>query len=141
MLEKLLKHLYGTMCYRWPVKELYGGEFKIENGSIALPFLLDGQYFRIVGSVLNNGVYKNPANGLKDEVFCGAIWALAIDPALVELAEEIAEWQKQYKKAVESPYQSESFGGYSYTIKDGGNGENISWKKAFAKRLNQWRKI
>jgi hypothetical protein len=141
MLYEVMRHLYGTMVYKWPVKELYGGEFKIENGSISLPFLLDGQYFRIVGSVLNDGVYKYPATDLTDETFHGAIWALAVDPALVELSEEIAEWQKQNKKAVESPFQSESFGGYSYTVKNSGNGESYSWKKAFASRLNQWRKI
>lgn len=141
MLYEVMRHLYGTMVYKWPVKELYGGEFKIENGSIELPFLLDGQYFRIVGSVLNDGVYQYPAKNLKDETFNGAIWTLAVDPALVELAEEIKQWCSDNKKAVESPYQSESFGGYNYTLKNGGNGENISWKKVFAPRLNQWRKI
>lgn len=138
MLEEVLRYLWGTMVYKWPVKELYGGEFKIENGSIELPFLLNGQYFRIVGSVLNNGVYQYPANNLKDEVFRGAIWTLALDPALLAIVSEIEEWEKENKKAVESPYQSESFGGYSYTLKAE---QNVSWKTAFASRLNQWRKI
>lgn len=138
MLEEVLRYLWGTMVYKWPVKELYGGEFKIENGSIELPFLLNGQYFRIVCSALNDGVYQNPADNLKDEVFRGAIWTLALDPALISLVSEIEEWEKENKKAVESPYQSESFGGYSYTLKAE---QNVSWKTAFASRLNQWRKI
>ena len=50
-------------------------------------------------------------------------------------------WQKENKKAVESPYQSESFGGYSYTIKNGNDGQGLSWKQVFAARLNEWRKI
>ena len=138
MLEKLLKHLYGTMCYKWPVKELYGGEFKIENGSINLPFLFENQYFRIVGSVFNDGVYQNPAQGLADETFHGAIWALAIPPALVDLAERIEKWEKENPS---TPYQSESFGGYSYTAKTGANGRTYSWKDEFADDLAKWRKI
>ena len=137
MLNEVMRYLYGTMVYKWPVKELYGGEFKIENGSIELPFLLDGQYFRIVGSVFNDGVHQYPAQNLKDEVFRGAIWTLAISDEFVELVDEIDKWQKENEKAVQSPYQSESFGGYTYTLK-----ENVpSWKTAFSSRLNQWRKI
>lgn len=138
MLEEVLCYLWGTMVYKWPVKELYGGTFKIEKGNIELPFLFEGQYFRIVGSVFNDGVYQYPVNTLKDETFNGAIWTLAIDPTLLAVVSEIEEWEKENKKAVESPYQSESFGGYSYTLKEG---QNVSWKTAFKDRLNRWRKI
>lgn len=141
MLNEVLNYLYGTMVYRWPVKELYGGTFEIKEGSIKLPFLIEGQYFRIVGSVLNNGVYQYPVYTLTDEVFNGAIWSLALDPAFLSLVSEIDTWQKENKKAVESPYQSESFGGYSYTIKNGNDGQGLSWKQVFASRLNEWRKI
>ncbi len=138
MLEEVLRYLWGTMVYKWPVKELYGGTFKIEKGNIELPFLFEGQYFRIVGSVFNDGVYQYPVNTLKGETFNGAIWTLAIDPTLLAVVSEIEEWEKENKKAVESPYQSESFGGYSYTLKEG---QNVSWKTAFKDRLNRWRKI
>ena len=33
------------------------GDFTIENGNISLPFLVSGQFFRIVGSKFNDGVY------------------------------------------------------------------------------------
>lgn len=33
------------------------GDYTIENGIISLPFLVDGQFFRIVGSKFNDGVY------------------------------------------------------------------------------------
>ncbi len=42
------------------------------------------------------------------------------------------------------PYQSESFGGYTYTMKadnGGGNGGATSWQSAFAARMNKWRKL
>lgn len=141
MLDEVLHELYGTMVYRWPVKELYGGEFKIENGSISLPFLLDGQYFRIVGSVFNDGVHQYPAQDLTDEVFRGAIWALALSPALLELVSEIETWQTENGDKANSPYQSESFGGYSYTAKTGEDGKAFTWREAFAPRLRKWRKI
>ena len=63
--------------------------------------------------------------------------ALSDIDEFIELVDEIDKWQKENEKAVQSPYQSESFGGYTYTLK-----ENVpSWKTAFASRLNQWRKI
>ena len=50
------------------------GTFTISGGSIApLDFLQEGQYFRIVGSVFNDGVYQYPAASLTDEVFEGAV--------------------------------------------------------------------
>ncbi len=139
MLEEVLRYLWGTMIYKWPVKEPFGGTFEIKEGSIELPFLIEGQYFRIVGSVFNDGVYQYPVYTLTDEVFNGAVWVLALDPALLSLVSDIEKWQEENKKAIESPYQSESFGGYSYSMKDGEN--KVSWKSVFGDRLNRWRKI
>lgn len=137
MLSQVLKYLKNYF-----VAENRLGNYKIENGSISLPFLSEGQYFRIIGSIFNDGVYQYPARGLKDEEFGGAIWALAIPNEVITLTEDIEEWQKQYRANAESPYQSESFGGYSYTLKTAGDGKSgISWSSAFADRLNQWRKI
>lgn len=119
-----------------------GGTFVVENGGIELPFLQDGQYFRIVGSVFNDGVYQYPTFDLIEETFDGAIWALAIPAAVLALADEITEWQEKNGAAAASPFISESFGGYSYTKSADKNGESdISWRSAFRSRLNQWRKI
>ena len=66
------------------------GTFTISGGSIApLDFLQEGQYFRIVGSVFNDGVYQYPAASLTDEVFEGAVWAMAVPPTLIALSAEI----------------------------------------------------
>ena len=118
------------------------GTYVIENGAVELPEVKDGQYFRIVGSVFNDGVYQNPANNLKDETFTGAVWALAIPQALLDLATEIEAWQEKNGTAASGPYQSESFGGYSYSLKSGADGSGgFTWQSAFASRLNRWRKI
>ena len=72
------------------------GTFTISGGSIApLDFLQEGQYFRIVGSVFNDGVYQYPATSLTDEVFEGAVWAMALPPSLIALTAEIEEYNKR----------------------------------------------
>lgn len=115
--------------------------YTISGGSIAqLDFLQEGQYFRIVGSVFNDGVYQYPAPDLTDEVFHGAVWAMAVPPTLIALSTEIEEYNKS-DAGKASPYTSESFGGYSYTKATDANGAPISWQEAFASRLNQWRKL
>ena len=123
------------------VKDIHNGTFEIVGGKITpLDFLQNGQYFRIVGSVMNDGVYRYPYSGLTDETFSGEIWALAVPPTLIALAADIEEYEKKAKETV-SPYTSESFGGYSYTKATDSNGSPLSWEKVFAKRLNKWRKI
>lgn len=127
-------------------KEIYLGEFAIEGGQIVLPAIVDiknGQYFRIVGSVFNDGVYQHPAAGLTNETFRGAVWAMAIPPAAIDLFDEIKAWDTKYSQneAVSSPFQSESFGGYSYSKAATGTDISISWQKQFKSRLNRWRKL
>ena len=151
MLDELCGYLRN-----WFERAKFIGHFKIENGVITSfndgdMGLLDGQYIRIIGSILNDGVYEYHAEGiegLRDEEFNGAVWGLAIPKAVLDLADEIDAWQAKYggaDSAAMSPYASESFGGYSYT-KSAGNTENSAsglggWQNAFASRLSQWRKI
>ena len=117
------------------------GKFTISGGSIApLDFLQEGQYFRIIGSVFNDGVYQYPAASLTDEVFEGAVWAMSLPPDLIALSAEIEEYCKS-DAGKASPFTSESFGGYAYTKATDSNGTPISWQKAFASRLNRWRKL
>ena len=123
--------------------DIHYGEYTISGGSIDLPFLLNGQYFRIVGSLLNDGVYQYPADGLADEVFTGAVWAMAVPPAVIALAADIDAWNAKNADALANPYTSESFGGYSYT-KASGNSESggaYSWKDQFASRLAKYRRL
>lgn len=131
-------------------KEIYLGEFTIEGGRIVLPAIVDikdGQYFRIVGSVFNDGVYQYPATGLTNEVFQGAVWAMAVPPSALALFDTIKEWDTKYAndEVANSPYQSESFGGYSYSkgYNSSANGSDttVSWQKQFKSRLNRWRKL
>ncbi len=103
----------------------------------------EGQYFRIIGSVFNDGVYKYTEQlELHDEIFDGAIWLMAVPQEIENLAAEVTAWKEKYGEASSSPFNSESFGGYSYTKASGGSGANgATWQAAFKSQLDKWRKI
>jgi hypothetical protein len=120
-------------------------EFTIENGVLDLSDvgILDGQFFRIENSVLNDGIYQHPTEALKDEHFEGAVSLLRIPPEVLEIAEEVDRWVEKNAEALNSPYQSESFSGYSYS-KASGSGQNrgsYSWRDVFGSRLSKYRKL
>lgn len=124
------------------------GDFEVKDGMVSpLDFLKQGQYFRIVGSDLNDGVYlyNGEPMDLKDEVFNGAIWAMSVPPIVLALAADIEDWRAK-NEALDSenmtPYTSESFDGYSYS--KGGNsrgGTATSWQSQFADRLKPYRRL
>ncbi|WP_419086338.1 hypothetical protein [Slackia isoflavoniconvertens] len=145
MLEEVLRNLNNW--FEVPGKRLTGF-FQVEGGALTLPdgWLLDGQYFLVSGSVMNDGLHQWPAYDLVDEGFEGEVQALAVPMAVQDLADRIETWWEKYGKAAESPYQSESFGGYTYT-KASGNGSQggsqgrLTWRDAFRSELNRWRKL
>lgn len=143
MLTELCQELHN-----WFDHERHTGTFEIVNGNIAADFLREGQYFRIMGSIFSDGVHKYPAADLPAETFTGAVWALAIPKAVQRLASDISEWRDKYESAdsaAMSPYNSESFGGYSYSksanTSGAGGSTGNGWQSVFAKRLNMWRKL
>ena len=139
MLEQVLMNIR-----RWfPVEGgVHSGTFTIEGGGITLPFLLTNQYFRIVGSVFNDGLHQYPAVDLTDETFTGSVWALAVPKAVIDLADEIQKWQEKNADAFSSPYSSESFGGYSYSkATNSATGGAETWQSHFGQQLSAWRKI
>ena len=139
MLEQVLMNIRNWFTVEGGI---HSGTFSIKDGGITLPFLVDGQYFRIIGSVFNDGLHQYPATDLVDEEFSGVIWALAIPPAVVDLADEIQKWQEKNGAVASSPFNSESFGGYSYSkATDAETGGAVTWQSAFKRQLSAWRKI
>ena len=123
------------------------GDFEIISGTIVPSVSIqDGQYYRIVGSVFNDGVHQFGDESdilIDEEKFHGAVWLMRVPKDLIDLADEIEAWQNKNGDAIASPYQSESFGGYSYTKATGTGSSSgaYGWKDAFASRLNRYRKI
>lgn len=139
----------------WFDKNRYIGEIQIENGALSESYgLLANQYFRIIGSTLNNdGVYQYPITTLTDETFDGAIWAMSLPRAFIALLNDIEAWKAKFNsldtrdgKQAMSPFNSESFGGYSYSKSNGGTGDTNkdksgTWQGVFGARLAPYRKM
>ena len=139
----MLSELCHEINNYFPRKK-YFDTYTIEDGILVIPELQSGQYYRIVGSVFNDGVHKygDAEDVLTDETFDGSIWAMAIPEEVIALSEEIDEWKAKYETAeTMSPYQSESFGGYSYTKASGASGGTATWQDVFGSRLNNYRRI
>lgn len=120
------------------------GTFTISDGQIAPSnFLQNGQYYRVIGSVFNDGVhrYGDDTDKLTAETFKGAVWAMRVPYAVVQLSVEIDNWVKNYGEILASPYTSESFAGYSYSKATSASGGTVTWQDNFRSRLNKWRKI
>lgn len=123
----------------------YGGTWVIVDGKLVLPssiIILKNQYFRIKGSVLNDGIHQNTEDlQLDDEEFTGYVIPLAIPKHFLKLVSEIEDYQKS-DMAKASPYISESLGNYSYSksVSSKGSPDN-SWQTVFAPRLNQYRRL
>lgn len=127
------------------------GDFAIVGGQITPSIDLPTDYIRIVGSHLNDGVHKVSDADLVDEgTFHGAVWIMSPPADFLALVSEIESWQEMNGKAdstAMSPFQSESFGGYSYSKASGsGNAESggasvPTWAGAYANRLKLYRRI
>ena len=121
------------------------GTFSIEGGSLEVDGLLEGQYFWVEGSALNDGLHLYPDSDMSDEEFEGRVVFLRVPRILVDLADEMEVWNAEYADMVDSPLQSESFGGYSYTKATGGQSGNVSpaaaWQLHFGARLRPYRKL
>lgn len=150
MLQEVLEYIHNYF-----VKEATDGTFAIAAGAISPSIALkEGQRFMICGSDLNDGVYTFRAAGIRndddteeagllDESYAGTICAMGVPPALIALSAEIKQWVENNQAALSGVFQSESFNGYSYSMKSGGgNGGNgaLTWRDIYGKRLERWRK-
>lgn len=151
---KDIHNFFPPMNQRYNKSYIHRGHFIISGGSIApSDFIKSNQFFRIMGSVFNDGVYQNTPKVLEqlaDEEFDGEIWLMAVPPDFLDLCKQIEDWRVKNEAADSvnmSPFTSESFGGYSYSKSSGGSssssesGNSVTWKSQFASRLNAYRKI
>lgn len=145
-MEKTLTELLDYLNnYFW--REKRDVRLTIENGTFSCDYLQNGQYFRILGSVFNDGVHKYPATDLTDETFEGSIWSMAVPQVVIDLASDIKDWQEKYggvDSEAMSPFTSESFGNYSYSkgsSSSGISGNANSWQSVFASRLAPYRRL
>lgn len=127
-----------------PDVDIHASNYTIEGGELSpVSFLKAGQYYRIVGSVLNDGVYQRGVDdqNLQDEEFFGAVWSMRVPKDFLALCSEIEAWQTANAESLSGPYQSESFAGYSYSKGTSANGGAWTWKDQFRNKLNAYRKL
>ena len=164
MLQEVMEYLNN---YFVPIsaKEV---TYTISSGRISPDFGADdGDRFLICGSRRNDGVYTWHADvigtddderippatqggeetikaaGLRDETFAGTIRVCSVPPALLALSGEIKQWVENNSAVLGGAFQSESFNGYSYTLKSGGgSGGNgpLTWRDQFGRQLDRWRR-
>lgn len=149
-MENLMDEFCATVHNYFEIRGgAHRGTFTIENGAIRADFLRENQYFRVLGSVFNDGVHKYPTKDMTDETFTGTVIEMAVPPSVLAFLADVEVWLEEYgdvSGANYSPYTSESFNNYSYskgTVSraTGTSGTPMTWKDAFADRLTRWRKI
>lgn len=147
MLEEVLRYINNRFD-RDSSGVAYGsksGTFTIEGGSLEVDGLLEGQYYWVEGSALNDGLHLHPSSDMRDETFSGTVVFLVIPNSVVDMAAEIEAWNAANSEVVNSPLQSESFGGYSYTRAGGGSEGNqtpsAAWQLQYGARLRPYRKL
>ena len=140
MLEQVLRHIHNRFDYAY-----LEGTFEVSSGTFEVDGAQDRQYLWIEGSVFNDGLHQYPLADLTDEVFDGRVVLLAVPRAVQEIADQVADWTADNADVLNSPFQSESFGGYTYTKASGSassDGSSLSgWEAQFRGDLDPWRKM
>lgn len=138
------------------VNSVEKGAFVIAGGAVSVTTrIYEGQYIWIVGSALNDGVWKVTGaiesggtctvtcSGLKDEAFTGAVCGLAVPDSFLEVVKDIQRFidvEREDKNA--GRVTGEKFADYSYTLGSSGqNGLPFSWDSAFSTRLHPFRQM
>lgn len=121
--------------------------FNINNNSIIVKEkYLKGQYIKLEGSILNDGIYKVESvgvntigiTGLIDEEFEGFIYGLAIPKNIINIANK---YEIQKEEASNSILESESFDNYSYSIAKDTDGQVYNTLDSFKKDLRKYRQM
>ena len=164
MLQEIMEYIcnyFVPICAKEVTYTISGGRISPDFGAE------DGDRFLICGSRRNDGVYTWHADvigtddderippvtpggeetikaaGLRDETFAGTIRVCSVPPTLLALSGEISQWVETNSAQLNSPMQSETFNGYSYTMRTGGGkGGNgpLTWRDQFRDRLERWRR-
>ena len=150
ILEQVLNHIHNWFVY----DEIFVDDCAVEGGSLpASVSIPNGAWYRVQGSLFNDGLHQHPADDLVDETFSGTVTICAIPRVLLSIVDEIADYIDAMNESDASvrgaKFQSESFDGYTYTIKgdsransaSGGVSGLTGWQAAFRTDLNPWRKM
>lgn len=146
MLDEICGEIRNYFTYKDDIKI---NDYSIIEGQIVPEINIPSDYIRIVGSRKNNGVHKVSELNLIDEPqFHGAIWFMNPPEEFLKTVDEIEKWMTkngEVDSSAMSPFNSESFGGYSYSkgtsTTGSGGSAGADWRSVYSSRLKQYRRI
>lgn len=118
--------------------EPISGTFAFEPDTVP-DGVVNGQYFRVIGSIFNDGVHKAGDADLTAETFTGRVQPMRVPPAFVALALTITEYDKAIPAG--GKYTSQSFNGWSGTLASGSDGLPATGIDRYRTEINRWRKL
>lgn len=144
----MLTEVCGYLNNYFDVKR-YSGLIKIEDGVVYCDnkqiSINEGQHFALLRKNFVTGVYVYGTDTLDNKEFNGMVWIMDVPSNVLAIVDEISAWQEKYgslDSANMGPFQSESFGGYTYSKGSSSNGSSsLSWQDAFKSRLGQYKKV
>ena len=127
-------------------EHIFSGTYTIVDKSLNIDFIKSDQYFRITGSVFNNGVYCNNPDDLKrlrDETFSGTIWAMSVPADFIELCDDAERFKEKISEISGnfSGYVSETWGGYTYTLPTSAPAFIQDWQYRIKQGMNKYRRL
>lgn len=144
MLEEILK-IINNYFYVTGEK----GSYNIQNNKLTVKGkYIQGQYIKIEGSIMNNGVHKVlevsdnqiTLEEAINEEFDGVIYGLAIPRDIIRLEAKVKEFEECSANR-RSVIVSDSTGAYSRTKATDKNGNVQTWIGVFANDLRPYRKL
>lgn len=135
----------------WFDKKRHFGIFDLDS---ELDFACEGQFYRLIGDVTadgqclyvdyvctyTDGNFKVYGAETAHGILNGAIWEMSVPTDFLELYEKMTAWEEKNADILNSPFQSESFGGYSYSRASGKNGSLTVWDN-FADEIARYQKL
>lgn len=98
------------------------GDVVISDGVITVDGveveLADGEYFALFHEHYAYGVFQNGADYVEDNSFRGAVWRMDVPDSILDAMKWALEWEAKNGNPddnANSAFNSESFGGYTYT--------------------------
>ena len=127
-------------------KHIFYDTYNIYDNIFKSDFLCHGQYFRITGSKLNDGIFCNVPEDLKrlrDETFTGSVWAMEVPADFIRLCDDVERFNAKIAELSGNfqGYASESWGGYSYTLPTSAPSYMLDWQRRIRQDMNFYRKI
>lgn len=110
----------------------------VANQTNILDGLAPHQYYKIEGSIFNDGVHE-AVESLTPEKFYGKVQPMRVPKVFVELAKKITAYDEKLPSG--GVYVSQSFNGWSGTMATGTDGLPADGCTRYRREINQWRKL